>query len=205
MVVKKKKKRKREGGKKRRQPLFHAITPSKIARVGRIRVRLNRSKAAGSPRDPVRRLEISTIWRGLFDFLPRVEDPCARNERTETSSAIKSHKRTADCSILVNTRMFQMFGGCVWKPIVRGCGIFSKPIAVSMVLDICDLKILIVGGRVLLKKETWMEFLFIRSFSSSFFSFFYFIYETFRINSRFFSFFSSSPDFLAGFTGFSGI
>lgn len=62
MVVKKKEKTEKERGKKkRRQPLFHAITPSKIARVGRIRVRLNRSKAAGSPRDPVRRLEISTI------------------------------------------------------------------------------------------------------------------------------------------------
>lgn len=156
MVVKKKE-RKREEEKKRRQPLFHAITPSKIARVGRIRVRLNRSKAAGSPRDPVRRLEISTIWRGLFDFLPPSGGPL-REER-ETSSAIKSHKRTADCSILVNTRMFQMLGGRVWRPIARefffekfGAGFhrlghFPHPCS----SDVCDLK---WGRRSVIRERT---------------------------------------------------
>lgn len=120
MVVKKKRKKKRGGKKKATASLSRNYAeqncesrsdPSPVKSIK------GRGISAGSPRDPVRRLEISTIWRGLFDFLPPSGGPL-REER-ETSSAIKSHKRTADCSILVNTRMFQMFGGRVWRPIVR--------------------------------------------------------------------------------------
>lgn len=71
---------------------------------------------------------------------------------------------------------------------------------------VCDLKVLNRGeGRVLLKKVEWNFYLFVCYLGFLFF-FLYFIYGTFRINSRFFFFFSSSSsDFLAGFTGFSGI
>ena len=66
----------RGGQGKKRQPLFHAITSSEIARPVRIRAAKS-IKGRGPPRY---RLEISTIWRGLFDF-PSADVPSRTKNR----------------------------------------------------------------------------------------------------------------------------